>query len=82
MCAGHPHCWVEAESAGTAPAPQAQAPALCFCAQWLQQIEVTESALQQKMLDLENEKVPRGEGSGLVGEAAGRAVTVGPWPLY
>ncbi|KAM6203340.1 janus kinase and microtubule-interacting protein 3 isoform 8-T8 [Sarcoramphus papa] len=27
-----------------------------FCAQWLQQIEVTESALQQKMLDLENEK--------------------------
>lgn len=25
--------------------------------QWLQQIEVTESALQQKMLDLENEKV-------------------------
>uniref|UniRef100_A0A8B9VJK6 Janus kinase and microtubule interacting protein 3 n=1 Tax=Anas zonorhyncha TaxID=75864 RepID=A0A8B9VJK6_9AVES len=30
--------------------------ALCLCAQWLQQIEVTESALQQKMLDLENEK--------------------------
>ncbi|XP_061857017.1 janus kinase and microtubule-interacting protein 3 isoform X10 [Colius striatus] len=27
-----------------------------LCAQWLQQIEVTESALQQKMLDLENEK--------------------------
>lgn len=36
-----------------------------LCAQWLQQIEVTESALQQKMLDLENEKVPRGqEGAG------------------
>ncbi|KAM9285184.1 janus kinase and microtubule-interacting protein 3 isoform 3-T3 [Morus bassanus] len=34
----------------------AYAPDLCFCAQWLQQIEVTESALQQKMLDLENEK--------------------------
>ncbi|XP_068254152.1 janus kinase and microtubule-interacting protein 3 isoform X10 [Nyctibius grandis] len=39
-----------------ASALQAYAPALCFCAQWLQQIEVTESALQQKMLDLENEK--------------------------
>uniref|UniRef100_A0A8C3PZU7 Janus kinase and microtubule interacting protein 3 n=1 Tax=Chrysolophus pictus TaxID=9089 RepID=A0A8C3PZU7_CHRPC len=37
--------------------PPASASALlCLCAQWLQQIEVTESALQQKMLDLENEK--------------------------
>uniref|UniRef100_A0A8C8R6C3 Janus kinase and microtubule interacting protein 3 n=1 Tax=Pelusios castaneus TaxID=367368 RepID=A0A8C8R6C3_9SAUR len=29
---------------------------IVFYMQWLQQIEVTESALQQKMLDLENEK--------------------------
>lgn len=30
---------------------------LAISLQWLQQIEVTESALQQKMVDLENEKV-------------------------
>ncbi|NWW79612.1 JKIP3 protein, partial [Climacteris rufus] len=36
---------------------------LTLAEKWLQQIEVTESALQQKMLDLENEKVP-GQGAG------------------
>lgn len=29
----------------------------CLCAQWLESIEVMKSALQQKMLDLESEKV-------------------------
>lgn len=29
----------------------------CVCAQWLQRIEETESALQRKMVDLESEKV-------------------------
>lgn len=48
--------------------------------QWLQQIEVTESALQQKMLDLENEKVPGGqEGQqGQEGRALGPGVTHSP----
>lgn len=54
-----------------APAAPASASALLsLCAQWLQQIEVTESALQQKMLDLENEKVwERGGGEGVGGTA-------------
>ena len=43
---------------------------------------MTESALQQKMLDLENEKVPRDEGNEPAGEAAGRAVALGPRPLH
>ncbi len=30
---------------------------LTSCVQWLEQIEVTKSALQQKMLDIGNEKV-------------------------
>lgn len=30
---------------------------LCLCDQWLKQIDSTEAALTQKMIDLENEKV-------------------------
>lgn len=54
-----------------------------LCAQWLQQIEVTESALQQKMLDLENEKVPGGRaGAGGRGGAGRPPPVLCPQELF
>lgn len=69
--------WLSCAAAVVAPAGSCPV-CPCVSPQWLQQIEVTESALQQKMLDLENEKVP-GRGSRGWGWALG-SLTALPCP--